>query len=387
MYGHRIAISQSEIDLERKLMELLLPLPSGKLATIVNVAGTDLVFKPVPMSDRTPTARQVLAALNLSPHEEHLVLQLLPGGDVEEVRPEEQVDMADATAPRLIVAKADRTYRFALNDHSLEWPDARISEEALRILGAVAPDQQIFLTRDDEADRPLLRGDKVDLRADGVETFYALSKRWKLNVQGVMIESVEPQISVREAMTKAGFDTQARWIIILKTASTKKQVELDHVIDLREPGIEKLRLTPREINNGEVASGVRRDFALLPTDDAWLDGRGLHWSTCLDNGRRWLMLEDLAMPAGYDVATATIAMEIPTAYPMAEIDMFYCFPHLKRADGRPIPQTQVVETIRGRPFQRWSRHRGSIAPWRPGQDSVVTHMLLIDKSLNREVEK
>ena len=368
-------------------MEQTLNSPTAAHANIVDVAGTDLIFHAVPVTDRTPTARQLLAAMNLSPHNEYVVLQWLPGGDIEEVRPEELIDMSDATTPKLIVAKSDRTYRLVLNDHSLEWPDAEISGEALRTLGAIDANLQIFLARDDEADRLIEAGDKVNLRAEGVETLYAKSKEWKLNVQGVVIESEVAEISVRDAIAKAGFSVETKWIIILKTATEKKQVELDYVIDLREPGIEKLRLTPREINNGEVAADFRRDFALLPTDHAWLDERGYDWVTAVEGGRRWLILRGVSLPVGYNVSVVTIAMEVPTAYPMAEIDMFYCFPHLARADGQMIPQTQVNEVIGGRTFQRWSRHRGPIGPWVPGKDSVVTHLLLIDESLNREVDK
>lgn len=368
-------------------MEQRLSSPTAAHANVVDVAGIDLVFRAVTVTDRTPTARQVLAAMNLSPHNDYVVLQWLPGGDIEEVRPEELVDMTDATTPKLIVAKADRTYRLVLNDHSLEWPDVEIKEEALRALGAIDANLQIYLARENEPDRLIEPGDKVNLRADGVETLYAKSGEWKLNVQGFVINSEMPEISVRDAMIKAGFDVDIAWIIILKTASEKKQVGLDYVIDLREPGIEKLRLTPREINNGELAADFRRDFPVLPTDHAWLNEKGYDWITMVENGRRWLILRNVALPAGYNVATATIAMEVPTAYPMAEIDMFYCHPHLARTNGQIIPQTQVNEMIGGRLFQRWSRHRGTVAPWRPGKDSVVTHLLLIDESLNREVEQ
>jgi len=368
-------------------MEHPIPLPTAPHANIVSVAGPDLSFNAVPVTDRTPTARQVLAAMGLVPQSEYVVLQWLPGGDIEEVRPEELIDMADSRTARLIIAKADRTYRLILDDHSLEWPKGEIGEEALRILGSIEPDQQLFLARQEEADRLLGPRDKVNLRADGVETIYARSREWKLNVQGVTIESHAPSISVRDAMTQAGFDTKARWIIILKTATAKKQVDLDYMIDLREPGVEKLRLTPREINNGEVVADTRRDFQLLQTDHAWLNGRSYDWSTIVDGGRRWLILRGVVLPAGYNAATAIIAMEIPTAYPMAEVDMFYCLPQLTRIDGREIPQTQVSQMIGGRSFQRWSRHRGAIAPWRPGQDSIVTHLLLVDESLNREMEK
>ncbi|MFW2851464.1 multiubiquitin domain-containing protein [Sphingomonas sp. TX0543] len=355
--------------------------------TVVDVSDESLVFRRVHVPDTTPTGRQVLASLGLSPHNEYIVLQWLPGGDIEEVRPEEQVDMTGIAAPKLIVEKTDRTFRLVLNDHSIEWPANAISEHALRTLAAVDPAQHIYLQREDEADLLIEPGTDVNLKHAGVETFYTKADEWKLNVQGVTIKGDTPEISVRDALTKAGFDTDTAWIIVLKSASGRRQVDLNYIIDLREPGIEKLRLTPREINNGEVATARHRDFALLPTDEEWLTAHGHDWATIIDAGRRWLVLRDVELPAGYNVGTTTVAIEIPTAYPMAEIDMFYCNPALARTDGQPIPQTQVSETITGRVFQRWSRHRGAIAPWRPGKDSVVTHLLLVEESLAREVEK
>ena len=79
---------------------------------------------------------------------------------------------------------------------------------------------------------------------------------WKLNVQGVVIESPHPEIVVRQAIKQAGFNPDTPWIIVLKVAGEpKREVDLSFVIDLRHKGIEKLRLTPKQINNGEVAPG------------------------------------------------------------------------------------------------------------------------------------
>jgi len=110
---------------------------------------------------------------------------------------------------------------------------------------------------------------------------------WKLNVQGVIIESLHPKIVVRDAIKLAGFDTDVGWIIILKVAGEpRKEVDLNATIDLTHPGVEKLRLTPRQINNGEAAVPCRQDFALLPQDEAHLDRLGQRWETIIDGARR-----------------------------------------------------------------------------------------------------
>ncbi len=207
---------------------------------------------------------------------------------------------------------------------------------------------------------------------------------WKLNVQGVIIESRPPTILVRDALKKAGFDPDAGWIIVLKVAGEpRKEVDLSTIIDLRHPGIEKLRLTPRQINNGEAAAPRRHDFAVLPQDEAHFDRLGLRWETILDGGRRWLVIRAYPLPVGYTVTATDIAIEVPVSYPGAQLDMFYCYPRLALANGQPIPQVQHIEPVMGIGFQRWSRHR----QWDSARDNATTHLALVEESLRREVER
>lgn len=208
--------------------------------------------------------------------------------------------------------------------------------------------------------------------------------RSKLNVQGVVIESRNPKIVVRDAIKLAGFDPEAGWIIVLKVAGEpRKEVDLSTTIDLTHPGVEKLRLTPRQINNGEAAMPRRHDFALLPQDEAHLDRLGLRWETIIDGARRWLIIRSYPLPSGYTTAVVDIAIEVPVSYPGAQLDMFYCHPHLALTNGQTIPQVQCIETVTGIGFQRWSRHR----QWDSARDNVSTHLALVEESLRREVER
>jgi hypothetical protein len=128
---------------------------------------------------------------------------------------------------------------------------------------------------------------------------------WNLNVQGVVIESRKPEIAVREVIQEAGFNPDTPWIIILKVAGEpKREVDLSFVIDLRHKGIEKLRLTPRQTNNGEMLKQRRAAFAMLPQDAALLDRLRVDWETLVDAGRRWLVVRNYPLPRGYQVATA-----------------------------------------------------------------------------------
>ena len=144
-----------------------------------------------------------------------------------------------------------------------------------------------------------------------------------------------PEIVVRQAIKQAGFNPDTPWIIVLKVAGEpKREVDLSFVIDLRHKGIEKLRLTPRQINNGEMAAGRRVEFALLPQDEEHLDHLGLRWETLVDGGRRWLIIRNYPLPPGYRSPVADIAIEVPVSYPGAQLDMFYCHPPLALPLGR-----------------------------------------------------
>ena len=157
----------------------------------------------------------------------------------------------------------------------------------------------------------------------------------------------------------------------------------------RSADITRIAEAPSDSADDEPADGLggRRDFQLLESDEVGLAARGLKWETIDDNGRRWLLIREFQLPAGFSVPSTTIALDIPPSYPSGEIDMFYCCPHLTRQGGGTIAQADVPQNVAGVSFQRWSRHRGGGSPWRPGVDNVLTHLALVEAALLREVER
>ena len=152
----------------------------------------------------------------------------------------------------------------------------------------------MYLEQVDEPDREVGDQDLVDLDGRGVEAFVGRKPSWKLNIQGVTIVSDTPTIVVSEAMIKAGFDVAQSWHIFLKVAGqAKREVALTDVVDLRTPGIEKIRLTPKEVNNGEAPPAPRRDFDVLEVDETYLHCTGHKWETGNDGGSRWLVIKKI----------------------------------------------------------------------------------------------
>lgn len=352
----------------------------------IEIAGPDLAFRALTIADATPSGAQLARAAGHSADENVYVLQLRNDGSLEDVRPSEAVALSDGH--RFLIAVADRSYRLTMDGDPLDWPSRFITAATLRKLLNVPADKAIYLEKTSEPDRLLAETELVDLDRPGVEHFKRGKKEsWKLNVQGVVIESDLPTMIVNDAMERAGFDPNQAWIIFLKVAGEdKREVQTTDPIDLRHPGIEKLRLTPRHVENGESPVALRRDFALLDVDEDFLDGLGYPWETILEpSGRRWLVVRGYVFPEGYIERKADVAMEIPNTYPAAQIDMFYVCPPARLASGTEIPRTESVEHIGRRSFQRWSRHRMSSAPWNPKTDNVTTHMALVESAILKEV--
>lgn len=349
----------------------------------IEIAGLDLNFHDFPLQTITPTGGKIAKMFGANP-ETAYVLQWRDDGDLEELRVHEEADFGNGRS--FIVAESDGTNRISIDGEGLDWPADAISVGVVRKLGRIPAGHQLYLERVHELDRELQDDAVIKIKTGGVERFRSRKAGpWEVNVQGKKVLSAEPIISVVDALTRAGFDPND-WIIILKVAGQpKRQLSVGDDIDLRTLGIEKVRLTAKDVNNGEARAAPSRDFALLETDETYLDGLGLQWETSRADGSRWLFIQDYPVPDGYAERSTTLAVMVPPAYPQAEIDMFYVHPHLHLKSGVQIPATEALQVIGGISFQRWSRHRGSIKPWNPRSDNVVTHLALVDTALLKEI--
>lgn len=131
---------------------------------------------------------------------------------------------------------------------------------------------------------------------------------------------------------------------------------------------------------------LRRQFDLLPEDRQFLEEYGLPWETIMD-GSQWVLVHEFPTRDGYNHLHATAAVRMETGYPNTELNMVYFFPALARKDGKPINATEVRQSLDGKSFQRWSRHRSQKNPWKLGRDNLGTHIILVEDWLEREFGK
>ena len=126
-------------------------------------------------------------------------------------------------------------------------------------------------------------------------------------------------------------------------------------------------------------SEPRRCFCVSTDDAEYLENAFPNWEA-IDG--RWILLPDFMVCPGYTVQTATVAIHIPTSYPITRLDMAYFSPPIVRTDGKTIPATNCFQMIDGKQFQRWSRHYQPNS-WKPDEDCIATHVMAIQDWLLR----
>jgi len=130
---------------------------------------------------------------------------------------------------------------------------------------------------------------------------------------------------------------------------------------------------------------MRRAFQLSEDDEECLAAGGFQWEGVVEAETKWLIIPGYPIPDGYNTGVADLALRIPPSYPDDQIDMAYFNPALSLMNGKSIRQLSAY-TLDGKQYQQWSRHRTGANPWRPGLDSICTHLLQVNGWLDRELK-
>lgn len=123
------------------------------------------------IDDDRVTGRQIAEAAGFNSIDEVIVLQQLPSGALEELRPEELVDLAQPGVERFFVIEGDATYRFFLDGLKLEWPRAKVNASTLLRLARKGDEFEVVQVLADAPGKVLDEDDVVDLSHKGTEQF------------------------------------------------------------------------------------------------------------------------------------------------------------------------------------------------------------------------
>ena len=123
----------------------------------------------------------------------------------------------------------------------------------------------------------------------------------------------------------------------------------------------------------------------LPAKDmAFLNERGIAHAIGSEGGMICVILPQWSLPRGFDQSASDLLMRLHPGYPDVPPDMWWFSPSVRLADGRELPNTNVVETYLGRSWQRWSRHFLN-GQWKSGVDCLESYLALIRLDLERGV--
>lgn len=123
---------------------------------------------------------------------------------------------------------------------------------------------------------------------------------------------------------------------------------------------------------------------LPPVDAQYLAERGIAHTLTTESGMQCVVLPSFDLPPGYNRASSDLLLRLHAGYPDVPPDMWWFDPAIQRADGKPIPQTHLIEHYLRRSWQRWSRHLPA-GQWRSGIDGIESYLALIRRELARSV--
>ena len=162
------------------------------------VADERLNFRTLAIADPVPLGRQILEAAGYGPPEQFLLFAALPGGDFEDVRPDEPFDLRERGVEQFVAFRSDRAFRFILNGHTLFWGLSTIAGQALSALAQVPADQAVFLEVRGGTDRLIEPTEQVDLAGGGTEQFITAPRP---PVQYQIIVNARPRTVTGELVT------------------------------------------------------------------------------------------------------------------------------------------------------------------------------------------
>ena len=213
-------------------------------------------------------------------------------------------------------------------------------------------------------------------------------KPYKLKIDGTMYEVQDRFITGRMILALAHKTPESDYRVALKEhGNDMRPIGLDEDVDLDMPGVEKFVTYHTGHSDGEEGPQGPSPFNLPEEDQDYSNRLSGRLERVLEGRKRWVLIHDFDVPDGYNESKVTVAIMIPPGYPVTGPDMVYFYPALSLSSGKQIHAAEAREVIRGKSYQRWSRHFLPNAPWRPGVDSLETYTFMIRGWLDREVKR
>ena len=116
----------------------------------------------------------------------------------------------------------------------------------------------------------------------------------------------------------------------------------------------------------------------LRVDAKALESRGYRLKLFAEDGFDDVQIFGYPIPTGYSKSASDLLLRLPPSYRAGRPDMFWTEIDLVLANGQVPAQAEVVETIEGIQWRRFSWHP---AKWDPAADNLLTFLEFVDTRL------
>jgi hypothetical protein len=123
------------------------------------------------LQDLKVTGAQIAAAAGHNDANSVVILQQLPNGAMESIRPDELVDLRESGIERFFVIAGDSTFRFVLDGANMEWPRNEVNGRTLRLLANKTEAFEVLQQLEGHPAHVIDEDESADLSANGVEYF------------------------------------------------------------------------------------------------------------------------------------------------------------------------------------------------------------------------
>lgn len=141
-------------------------------AFTIEISKDGLDYRRIDLRGPVVAGRDILRSAGFEADGDVALFAVLPSGDFEDVRLEEDFDLGGAGAEKFIAWTADKTFRLTINGGQIEWGKPAISGLVLARLAGAGPREAVFLHVVEGDDVLVGPTDLVDLARPGVERFY-----------------------------------------------------------------------------------------------------------------------------------------------------------------------------------------------------------------------
>jgi hypothetical protein len=246
--------------------------------------------------------------------------------------------------------------------------------QILELAGRRPPDDWRLVIVRRSGSESLRPTETVDLRQPGREMFVTdrSDRTYTFVLDGVQHEWPSSTVEVSRLLDLAAAGEGYR-VWQERRGEEDLQLEPGKAASLDKAGVERFYTGKEDTNAG------RRCLVLPESDQRYVDDHNMAVEAAIDGDRKGVILKDFDLGDRFDHQKADVLLVLPSGYPDACPDMFYCSPWIKLRDAAGWPEKADVSfDFAGRKWQQWSRHNSD---WRAGIDGIHTMIQRINAAL------